>query len=302
MFYIHFKMFIRLFILIISLQPFLQADDNTCGEQDQLTFQHILDDSGQETFYIPRTTISKIVCICQSLCVKNILRSTRLITPQLIATLINSCVTTANSATFSELNTIDLIGIDAQITNLSVDSINGNNFFGGIPGATGITGITGNTGPAGQGATGAQGAQGPTGVFVQDNLFQVNKTTLQQFTTPATTINFNNIDFNNNWTLTNTTFICPTTGLYRVSYSLTAISGITTGYFLVQVTVNNIAILPQSQVAATIESTDPKTASYSFLAFFNQGDVLRLSANDFLNNGGLITGLPVVATLSAVKL
>lgn len=299
MFNIHFKMF-RLFILFISLQPFLQADD-TCGEQDQLTFQHILDDSGQETSYIPRTTVSKIVCICQSLCIKNILRSTRLITPKLIAILINSCVTTANSATFSELNTSDLIGIDAQITNLSADSINGNNFFGGIPGATGITGITGNTGPAGQGVTGAQGAQGPTGVFVQDNLFQVNKTTQQTFITPSTTINFNNTDFNSNWTLANTTFVCPASGLYRVSYSLTAFT-FSGGYFLVQVIVNNLAILPQSQVAAAIESTDPKTASYSFIAFFDQGDVLRLSANAFLGNASLISDLPVVASLSVVKL
>jgi hypothetical protein len=210
---------------------------------------------------------------------------------------------TTQEGSFVDLTTANLIADQAQITNLTgVQSINGNSFFDGIPGATGITGITGNTGPAGQGATGAQGAPGPTGVFVQDTLFQVNKTTQQTFTTPSTTIDFNNVDFNNNWiNNTNTTFVCPETGLYRVSYSLTAIT-LTGGYFLVQVTVNNLAVLPQSQVGATIDSNDPKTASYSFLAFFNQGDVLRLSANSFLGAAALITDLPVVASLSAVKL
>lgn len=243
-----------------------------------------------------------VLQVCRSLSAICGIRTKNLITPLLAANRINACSVAAQDATFGDLTTVNLVATQAVIAHLTgVQSINGNSFFDGIPGATGITGITGNTGPAGQGATGAQGAAGPTGVFVQDNLFQVNKTTQQTFNTPSTTIDFNNTNFNNNWVNTNTTFTCPETGLYRVSYSLTAIT-LTGGYFLVQVTVNNLAVLPQSQVGATIDSNNPETASYSFLAFFNQGDVLRLSANSFLGTAALITDLPVVASLSAVKL
>lgn len=237
----------------------------------------------------------------QNVCVANALSLCNVITNLLTASTIQT--TTANVALLDAGN---LTGSTAQIANLSgVQTINGAQFFLGIPGNTGITGITGNTGPNGQGATGIQGNPGPTGVFNQDNSFQVSKTTSQSFATPATTVNFNVVDFNNNWTLTNTTFTCPSTGLYRVSFSATANSPIAAGYFITQITINSIASFPQSQVSATAENggQTAKTGSGSLLALLNQGDVLRLSIMAFsFGAGGSLFGLPVVASLSAVKI
>ncbi|BDC34813.1 hypothetical protein Noda2021_07710 [Candidatus Dependentiae bacterium Noda2021] len=244
--------------------------------------------------------IDRSLRVKQNLCVANALSLCNVVTNLLTAGTIQT--PTANITFFDPVN---LTGSTAQIANLSgVQTINGAQFFLGIPGNTGITGITGNTGPNGQGATGIQGNPGPTGVFNQDNSFQVSKTTNQFFTTPSTTVNFDVVDFNNNWTLTNTTFTCPSSGLYRISFSATANSPLSPGYFITQITINGIPLFPQSQVSAAAENggQTAKTGSGSLLAQLNQGDVLRVNITSFFGAGASLFGLPVVASLSAVKL
>ncbi len=62
------------------------------------------------------------------------------VTPLLVASVVNACTVTAQEGSFVNLTTANLIADQAQITALTgVQSINGNSFFDGIPGATGIT-------------------------------------------------------------------------------------------------------------------------------------------------------------------
>lgn len=227
-------------------------------------------------------------------------------------------VITANTVNALQTNSVDVITTNTQVNNLSgtnatINEINGVVTINGLsitgllePSGTGFTGFTGNSGNAGPagalGATGPQGAQGPTGTFLQDNLFSVYKTNTQVGLTPSTPVAYNVIAFNDQWTITGagTIFTAPSTGLYRISFTVTFDVDAAPDSIAVAAQINGNNYEPSWTAAAILDGDFFRTLSNSFVASLSANDVVRLLVGGDANDA--IQGLPVNATLNAVKL
>lgn len=249
--------------------------------------------------------VKQSACICNNLCVKNLALC------QLCSNEIDPTIVTAQNARIALLNTSYLTGTNAFITNLSgIQTINGLGITGllvpGITGGAGITGITGNTGPQGvQGLTGAQGAQGPQGVaFVQEDYFAANKTGTQTIgSSSSTVVQYDAFELNDGWTTSDfQSFTIPTTGLYRITYSITFTSTVNLSLVFVA-TLNSFAIFPSQFIVSDNTPNQPRTFSISFLAQITQANSsLGVRINNGNASSASIAGLPVVASISATKL
>lgn len=255
--------------------------------------------------FFNRLCVKQSACIGNNLCVKNLALC------QLCSNEIDPTLVTAQNARIASLTTSYLTGTNAFITNLSgIQTINGLAITGllvpAITGGTGITGITGNTGPQGaQGLTGVPGAQGPQGVaFVQEDYFAANKTGTQTIGSSSNTVvQYDAFELNDGWTTSDfQSFTIPTTGLYRITYSITFTSTVNLALVFVA-TLNSFAIFPSQFVVSDNTPNQPRTLSISFLAQITQANSsLGVRINNGSASSATIAGLPVVASISATKL
>lgn len=250
------------------------------------------------------------LCVSQSACVKNkFCVGGDLVACNVSAGEIDPELVTAQDASLVNLNTTYLTGPNAFIQNLSgVQTINGLDIAGllapAITGATGLTGYTGQQGAQGlTGVQGPQGAPGPQGIaFEQTNYAAVNKTTPQVLSTNVTPVEYDAFELNDGWTTTDfQTFIIPTAGLYRFTYSITYTSSVNLSF------VSNVFIDSFTVSAAQLGVTDNtpnqvRTISTSFLERVfspNATLIIRVVTG---NNPASISGLPVVSSFSATML
>lgn len=250
------------------------------------------------------------LCVAHSACVKNkFCVGGDLVACNVSAGEIDPELVTAQDASLVNFNTTYLTGPNAFIQNLSgVQTINGLDIAGllapAITGATGLTGYTGQQGAQGlTGVQGPQGAPGPQGIaFEQTNYAAVNKTTPQALTTNVTPIQYDAFELNDGWTTTDfQTFIIPTAGLYRFTYSITYTSTVNLSF------VSNVFINSFTVSAAQLGVTDNtpnqvRTISTSFLERVfspNSTLIIRVVTG---NNPANISGLPVVSSFSATRL
>lgn len=158
-----------------------------------------------------------------------------------------------------------------------------------ITGPTGapsnVTGPTGPTGPTGQGITGptgATGSQGPTGLAgALGNYVSAYSTAI--FSAGSTNF-FSNLAINNpvlidGWTYDGIdTLICPATGIYLITYHVTAITPAVT-YSTVVVLRDSNTGLPNSSSSIRLPSQAndyPLPLTRTFLASLTAGDALNL--------------------------
>lgn len=251
------------------------------------------------------------LCVKQSACIKNNLCvAGSMASCQLCANEVDPTIVSAQNARINALDTTYLTGTNAVIANLSgIQTINGLDITGllvpGITGGTGITGITGNTGPQGdQGPTGLQGAQGPQGVaFIQDDYFAVTKTTPQVLDPNLSTIiEYDAFELNDGWSTTNfQTFTIPSTGLYRVTYSITYTSTVEM-IMIATAFLNGFTITPGQIGVSDNTANQPRTFSTSFLVQINQANSTIGVRTVTSGDPATLTGLPVVSSFSATRL
>lgn len=201
---------------------------------------------------------------------------------------------------------------------LLVSNITGLETINGIP-VTGILnlGPTGSTGPQGsQGLTGNTGAQGPqgatgftgyTGPVAPPSFFlRTSKQDSQVavLTTDPQVITFTATDFTDLWfSALNQTYVCPSTGVYEISYQI-SFSRLTDGARTSaqgMVLLNGTSagnIIPQSvgQVTIGTFSNFPQSLSLTFIISLAENDQIRLA---FIAQPPVyLSGITNVATLS----
>jgi hypothetical protein len=253
----------------------------------------------------------KELCVKHSACVKNRLCTENFASCALSANEIDPDVVRAQEAQFTDLTTTYLTGTSAFITNLTgVQTINGLDIADllapAITGATGVTGATGQQGAQGlTGTPGVQGAQGPQGAaFEQNDYVAVNKTSSQVLSSSISTIQYDAFELNDNnsWTTTDfQTFIIPTAGLYRFTYSITYTSTVNLS-FVSNAFLNSFTISPAQLRVTDNTPNQVRTISTSFLErVFSNNSTLSIRVV-IGSNPATLTGLPVISSFSATRL
>lgn len=135
-------------------------------------------------------------------------------------------------------------------------------------------------------------------------IFAANKTSTQTISSSSNTVvQYDAFELNDGWTTTDfQSFTIPTTGLYRITYSITFTSTVNLTLVVVAI-LNSFAIFPSQLVVSDNTASQPRTFSISFLAQITQNNSsLGVRINNTSANSASIAGLPVVASLSATKL